>query len=80
MSYLASTREQQLSQLIGCTIEQLDISEAAFLAAKERYDSLRSSPGEFGSRMRQWVPVAVMSRLSVRSVPPCRRPWPLPVG
>jgi hypothetical protein len=49
MSYLPSTREQQLSQLIGCTIEQLDISAADFLAAKQRYDDLGAHLAEQGA-------------------------------
>ncbi|MCW2620435.1 MAG: hypothetical protein JWL64_37 [Frankiales bacterium] len=49
MSYLPSTREEQLSQLIGCTIAQLDISEADFLAAKQRYDDLGAHLADQGA-------------------------------
>ena len=49
MSYLPSTREQQLSQLIGCTIEQLDISTPDFLAAKQRYDDLGAHLADQGA-------------------------------
>jgi hypothetical protein len=49
MSYLPSTREDQLSQLIGCTMAQLDISEADFLAAKQRYDDLGAHLADQGA-------------------------------
>jgi hypothetical protein len=49
MTYLPSTREEQLSELIGCTIEQLDISAEDFLAAKQRYDDLGTHLAELGS-------------------------------
>src|SRR4051812_6340101 len=49
MSYMPNTREEQLSQLIGCTIEQLDISAADFLAAKQRYDDLGAHLADQGA-------------------------------
>ena len=49
MSYMPNTREEQLSQLIGCSIAQLDISESDFLAAKQRYDDLGAHLADQGA-------------------------------
>lgn len=49
MTYLPGTREEQLSELIGCTIAQLDISAEDFLAAKQRYDDLGAHLAEQGA-------------------------------
>jgi hypothetical protein len=40
MTILAQTQEEQISQLIGTTIEQLDITDAAFDAAERCYHDL----------------------------------------
>jgi hypothetical protein len=40
MTILASTKDEQISQLIGTTIEQLDITDAAFDAAERCYNDL----------------------------------------
>lgn len=46
MTILADTREEQISQLIGTTIEQLDITDAAFEAAERCYHDLGSHLSE----------------------------------
>ena len=46
MIILAETKEEQISQLIGTTIEQLDITSAAFEAAEGCYRDLGSHLSE----------------------------------
>ncbi|MCA4131298.1 nucleotidyltransferase [Arthrobacter sp. M4] len=46
MTILADTRGEQISQLIGTTIEQLDITDAAFAAAERCYHDLGSHLAE----------------------------------
>lgn len=48
-TFVPSTREEHLSELIGCTIAQLDISQEDFLAAKQRYDDLGGHLAEQGA-------------------------------
>jgi hypothetical protein len=43
------TREAQLSQLLGCTIAQLDISPEDFRAAERRYDDLAAHLADEGA-------------------------------
>ncbi|MEV7997955.1 nucleotidyltransferase domain-containing protein [Pseudarthrobacter oxydans] len=46
MTILAETKEEQISQLIGATIEQLDITDASFEAAERCYHDLGSHLSE----------------------------------
>lgn len=46
---LPTTRDEQLSQLLGCTVEQLDISAEDFLAAEQRYLDLAKHLAEYGA-------------------------------
>jgi hypothetical protein len=46
---LPTTRDEQLSQLLGCTVEQLDISAEDFLAAEQRYHDLAKHLAEYGA-------------------------------
>jgi hypothetical protein len=46
---LPTGRDEQLSQLLGCTVEQLDISAEDFLAAEQRYLDLAKHLAEQGA-------------------------------
>src|SRR5690349_11619240 len=48
MITLPRTQEEQISELIGTTIEQLDITEDEFLAAERCYDDLGAYLAEAG--------------------------------
>jgi hypothetical protein len=48
MTILAETKEEQISQLIGTTIEQLDITDGAFEAAERCYHDLGAHLSEAG--------------------------------
>lgn len=51
MTAVPTTREEQLSQLLGCTVAQLDISDDDFLAAEQRYLDLGEHLAEKGAEI-----------------------------
>lgn len=51
MTAVPTTRNEQISQLLGCTIEQLDIDEEGFRAAEQRYQDLAAHLAEKGAHI-----------------------------
>ncbi|ANY23880.1 nucleotidyltransferase domain-containing protein [Gordonia terrae] len=51
MTILADTKEEQISQLLGATIAQLDINEAAFRTAESCYQDLGYHLSEAGAQV-----------------------------
>jgi hypothetical protein len=48
-SFLPTTADEQISQLLGCTVEQLDITVDDFLAAEQRYQDVAKHLADEGA-------------------------------